>query len=213
MTREEKEKYTRILKNKKIAVLTLDNKWHKLFPQGNKPKSIQKLEDEVNECVKREAVLRTDIKDLKKLKKKLMDGIVSSMEDTSNHKRTKKMEESQRLILEINEKLEAYETELLEVPGKIKAANMALMLESMDYCYNQMHENSEEIKEIAEWIKKVRIELKKNVLRKQEKEIRNKRMYSYMHDIFGPEVIELFDLDSSELENDENGTRIEKSSE
>lgn len=210
MTREEKEKYTRVLKNKKVAVLTLDNKWHKLFPQGNKPKSIQKLEEEVNECVKREAVLRTDIKDLKKLKRKLMDGIVSSMEDTSNHKRTKKMEESQRLILEINEKLEAYEAELLELPSKTKAANTALMLESMDYCYNQMHKNSEEIKEIAEWIAKVRVELKKNVLRKQEKEMRNKMMYSYMHDIFGPEVIELFDLDSSELENDENETGVEK---
>lgn len=213
MTREEKEKYTRVLKNKKIAVLTLDNKWHKLFPQGNKPKAIQQLEEEVNECVKREATLRTDIKDLKKLKRKLMDGIVSSMEDTSNHKRTKKMEESQRLILEINEKLENYEAELLELPGKTKAANTALMLESMDYCYNQMHKNSEEIKEIAEWIKKVRVELKKNVLRKQEKEMRNKRMYSYMHDLFGPEVIELFDLDSNELENNENGPGIEKSSE
>ena len=34
-----------------------------------------------------------------------------------------------------------------------------------------------------------------------------------MHDIFGPEVIELFDLDSSDIEKNENERKIEKSSE
>lgn len=198
MTREERERYAAFLKNKKISALTLDHKWHKLFPQGIKPQSIAALEEEVNECIKREAILRADLKDLKKLKRKLMDGIVLNMEDTTKDKKSKKMEESQRLILEINEKLENYENEMLELPTKLKTANTALMLETMDYCYNQMHQNSNEIKEIAQWIADMRIELKKNVLRKQDKEIRNKMMYSYMHDVFGPEVIEIFDLDEEE---------------
>ena len=106
MTGEERERYTAYLKNKKIAILTLEHKWHKLFPQGNKPAAIASLEEEVNECVKREGGLRTDIKDLKKLKKKLMNGIVSNMGDTESKEQIKKMEESQRLILEINEKLD-----------------------------------------------------------------------------------------------------------
>lgn len=198
MTGEERERYTAYLKNKKIAILTLEHKWHKLFPQGNKPAAIASLEEEVNECVKREGGLRTDIKDLKKLKKKLMDGIVSNMGDTESKEQIKKMEESQRLILEINEKLENYESELLELSPKLKTANTALMLETMDYCYKQMHENADDIKEIAEWIKNIRIELKKNVLRKQDKELRNKMMYTYMHNIFGPEVIDIFDLESND---------------
>lgn len=198
MTGEERERYTAFLKNKKIAVLTLEHKWHKLFPQGNKPASIAALEEEVNECVKREGSLRTDIKDLKKLKKKLMDGIVSNMGDTESKEQIKKMEESQRLILEINEKLENYEGELLELSPKLKTANTALMLETMDYCYKQMHKNADDIQEIAEWIKDIRIELKKNVLRKQDKELRNKMMYTYMHNIFGPEVIDIFDLESND---------------
>ena len=198
MTGEERERYTAYLKNKKIAILTLEHKWHKLFPQGNKPAAIASLEEEVNECVKREGGLRTDIKDLKKLKKKLMDGIVSNMGDTESKEQIKKMEESQRLILEINEKLENYESELLELSPKLKTANTALMLETMDYCYKQMHENADDIKEIAEWIKNIKIELKKNVLRKQDKELRNKMMYTYMHNIFGPEVIDIFDLESND---------------
>ena len=40
----------------------------------------------------------------------------------------------------------------------------------------------------------MRIELKKNVVRKQQKELYNQELYTYMHDIFGPDVMELFDL-------------------
>ena len=36
--------------------------------------------------------------------------------------------------------------------------------------------------------------MKRKVLRKQQKEIWNDELYSYMHDIFGPDVIEVFDL-------------------
>ena len=198
MTREDKERYASFLKNKKIPILTLDHKWHKLFLAERKPYEIEILENAVNECVKREGLLRTDLKDLKKLKKKLMDGIVNNMGDTAYDKPTKKMEESQRLILEINEKMENYELELMELPKDLKAANMALMIETMDYCYNQLHQNSDEIREIAQWIAEIRVELKKNVLRKQDKEIRNKRMYSYMHDVFGLDVIDIFDLDEEE---------------
>lgn len=198
MTGEERERYTAFLKDKKISILTLEHKWHKLFPHGNKPVSITVLEEEVNECMQREGSLRTDIKDLKKLKKKLMDGIVCNMGGTEDKKQIKKMEESQRLILEINEKIEDYENELIELPPRLKTANTALMLETMAYCYKQMHENADDIQEIAEWIKNIRIELKKNVLRKQDKELRNKLIYTYMHDIFGPEVIDIFDLESND---------------
>lgn len=40
----------------------------------------------------------------------------------------------------------------------------------------------------------VRIELKKRLIRKQEMEQRNNAIYSYMHDVFGAEVIEIFDM-------------------
>lgn len=202
MTKTEREKYAAYLKDKKIPVLTLEHKWHKLFPNGNKPQIIAELESQVNDCVKKEGGLRTDIKDLKKLKKKLMDGIVQNMEDTAKDTQSKKMEESQRLIHEINEKLENCENELLELPEELKTANVSLMLETMDYCYNQLHTNKEEIEQISSWIADIRVELKKNILRKQDKEIRNKMMYTYMHDIFGPEVITIFDLEEEQEEQE-----------
>ena len=40
----------------------------------------------------------------------------------------------------------------------------------------------------------MRKELKENVVKKQEMEITNVEIYTYMHDILGPEVIETFDI-------------------
>ena len=64
----------------------------------------------------------------------------------------------------------------------------------MNICYTKIQKNQEDIKEIAKWITQVRIELKKNLIRKQERELGNQELYTYLHDIFGPNVIEMFDM-------------------
>ena len=44
----------------------------------------------------------------------------------------------------------------------------------------------------------MRIDLKKNIIKKQNREINSKEIYSYMHDIFGAEIIDVFDLKDEE---------------
>ena len=61
-------------------------------------------------------------------------------------------------------------------------------------CYAQIQQNVSDIDEINQWISDFRIKLKKKVYIKQQKEIWNDEMYTYMHDIFGPDVIEVFDM-------------------
>ena len=68
------------------------------------------------------------------------------------------------------------------------------MLLSMDYFYAKLRVNKEEAKEIEDWITQVRIDLKKNIIRKQNREINNREIYAYLHDILGPEVLDLFDI-------------------
>ena len=62
-----------------------------------------------------------------------------------------------------------------------------------------MQENTQQIEEIAQWVKYIRIELKKNLVRKQEMEYQNRQIYSYMHDLFGADVIDLFDMQHDPL--------------
>ena len=104
------------------------------------------------------------------------------------------MTQNQELLKEINERIEEYEDELLDLPYKLNETNNKLMIASMEICYHKLFENSRRIEEFNEWIRKVRIELKKSILIKQNCEVQNQNLYSYMHDIFGAEVIDIFDM-------------------
>ena len=82
----------------------------------------------------------------------------------------------------------------MDLPKQINEVNIDLMVETMRICYENMHSNEQYISEISKWIAEVRVELKKNVVRKQEMEVANQEIYSFMHDIFGSDVIDLFDM-------------------
>ncbi len=189
--------FEQALKDKNIPVLTLDHKWHMLFNNADATTAILKLEERLNTLLKRQGKLNTETKEIRKLKKKLMDEIVpmvDELEQGNNPGLDKKIEENKRLINDCNEKMEQYKEELLELPAKIAEANYDLMLATMDACYDALNENTKEIEEIGSWINEVRVELKKKIIRKQEKEQKNHELYNYMHAIFGADVIDLFDM-------------------
>lgn len=190
--------YKPALEGKNIPILTLDNKWHQLFGRAGKSEQIIALETELNELLRRQGKLNTELKEIKILKKKLMDDIMMSADildkEPNNKKEEKKLEDSKRLLNECNEKMESHEDELIDLPRSIYQKNQELMLATMESCYETLHTNAKEIEEISAWITEIRIELKEKIIRKQESEIRNKELYAYMHDIFGPNVIEMFDI-------------------
>lgn len=198
------EEYERALKGKKIPILTLDNKWYKLFPNLNEYPKVLKLARSLNDLLKKQGKLNTETKDIKNLKKKLMQEIVPMADELEQNPADKtlekKLDDNKRLIEECNQKLEGYEDELLEIPAQIEQANRELMIATMEYCYDKMQSNTEDIVEIAKWVASIREELKVNLVKKQEMELYNKQMYSYMHDIFGANVIELFDMKYNPLE-------------
>lgn len=197
------ESYEQALKGKNIPILTLDNKWYKLFKNLSEYPEILELVRQLNDLLKRQGKLNTETKSIKALKKKLMGEIVpmvDELEQNSDSSLEKKIDEHKRLIEECNEKLDAYQGELMELPGLIQSANHELMLATMDYCYKSMQTNTDEIIAIAQWITDIRVELKENLVKKQEMELYNHQMYSYMHDIFGAEVINLFDMKYNPLE-------------
>lgn len=189
--------FKQALIGRKIPILTLDNKWHKLFTQAEYSSEIKHTEKELNELLKRQGKVNTESKEIKKLKKKLMDEVVLLADEMGEHptkKQDKDMADHKRLINECNEKMDAYEEEMVELPRQISQLNNKLMLITMEVCYKKLQENTKELEEIEAWIGEIRRELKKKVVRKQEKEAMNHRLYSYMHDIFGADVIEIFDM-------------------
>ena len=184
--------FRQALKGKKIPILTLDNKWYQLFTRENNDPKMEQLAEELKALVAKQGQINSDLKDIRKLKAKLMDEIVAGIDNKPLS--DKEMDEHKTLIEECNTKIDEKQDELLDLPAQIDEVNFELMIRTMDICYRTMSDNAVEIEKIAEWIAKIRIELKKNVIRKQEREWLNQEMYAYMHDIFGPEVIEIFDM-------------------
>ena len=185
------------LSGKRIPVLTLDSKWHQLFTQAKPDRRIRRLEEKMNDLLKRQGKANTEVKEIRKLKKRLMQEIVENAQEASvenDGKAQKKAEDNKRLIGDCNKKIDAYEDELLSLPREIDEVNMDLMLATMDVCYDRLKANEAEITEIARWAAQVKEELKEKLVRKQEMESMNQGLYSYMHDIFGADVIDIFDM-------------------
>ena len=172
-----------LLKNsdvfKNIPILTLDERWYHLINEKNKTDEIAYWEKQVNELLKKQGRINNDIKDIKKLKKQLINDVVENMEDDdSSRQKQKRMSQNQRLIQESNDKIASLEDELLEVPRELARANEKLLTETLKACYDRMNANTEDIEVLDKWINATRVKLKKNILIKQDKETVNNNMYS-----------------------------------
>lgn len=186
---KEQRDFKSALIGKTVPLLVLDQKWHRLFAVHGKTDEIKELELKLNNLLAEQGRLNNRLKELKKLKNRLLDEIVQGMEGNQA-----KTDENKRLIDEINDKIDECEETLMDIPREIRETNDALMLLSMNFFYEKIRVNQTESTEIEEWINQVRIDLKKNIIRKQNRDINNREIYTYLHDIFGPEVINIFDI-------------------
>jgi hypothetical protein len=198
--KDKKINFNKVVKDKKLPILTLDNRWHELFTEEQKTPEIIELEQKVNNLLKKQGKMVNDIKDMKKLKTGLIKEIVVNMDigtDIIGKAKEKKLDKNKQYINEINGKIDAAMDELSEIPYQIKEVNEALMAESIKNFYEQLEMNKTELKEVADWIAEIREELKRKILVKQDLEEKNARIYSYMHDILGAELMEAFDTENS----------------
>lgn len=183
-----------LIREKKIPILTLDNRWHSLFDKQKKTFLVKQLEKQVNGLLKKQGKLVNEIKNLKKIKKNLMSEIVTNIPESGKDATDNRtMERNKKLIEDINNKIDNYSEQLAEVPYEIKVENEKLMIESIELCYNLISMYKSDIDSIGLWIDEIREKLKENIIKKQILEEQSTQIYSYMHDILGPDVIEVFD--------------------
>ena len=168
-----------------------------LFPEEKKTATIRRLEENVNALLKKQGKLIQEAKALKKLKRDFMQKIVSNMQEADSEKkeeaRLRKLEQSQRYIKEINDKLAISDDQLEAIPGAIRKANEDLLKASFEICYEELKNNRIQIDELDDWINKTKGLLTEKIIIKQDLEKYNSDMYSYMHDILGAEMMEVFD--------------------
>ena len=186
------EEIKRALKGRQDPVLVLDSRWHKLFPPGKKPADIAGLEEDVNRLLKRQGYLVNDIKDLKKTKQKLMQGIVAGMQGETEFDDRKK-DKQQQLMLEISERIQEESDELMLLPGQIKRVNEELLLTGAKYCFEKLENGDAEIQQLKREIKELKNELNDRIEAKEELEESMDSAYSLMHGILGRSAMNLYD--------------------
>ena len=166
---DKKDQFEVSLRGKDVPALTLDNKWYHLLGKVGF-EDIKGPEKKLNELLKRQGKVNTETREIKKVKRRLMDEIVSLMDEQQggSGEAASKIEENKRLLKECNDKLDAYEDEIVELPRMIDEVNKELLRITMEHCYDTMQENTDDIEELEDWIRNMRIELKKNLIRKQE---------------------------------------------
>ena len=188
------EVFSKALEGKRVPVLTLDSKWYRLLDELGR-RAVREDENRLNELLRAQGKINSQIKDLKKVKKKLMDEIVPMVDEAElRPELEQQIAKNKELIEQCNQKMDDLKDSLLDYPAEIQRVNHELMLETMAYCYESIQENTAGIEEIEKWVTDIRIELKKRLIRKQEMEQKNHEIYSYMQDIFGAEVLDLFDM-------------------
>ena len=177
------------IKRKRIPPLTLDVKWQAIFNTPDKPSNIAKLEKQLNDIIKRQGGINNDMKDLKRIKKQLMQEIVVNMDSPEDSRADKKVRKSKELIEDINDKLILLEDEELDIPDNMAEVNAQLMLESMDEILDSYEANEEDIEVLESWINETRVELKKRVLLLQNKKEENAMMEKYLTDMVDSDII------------------------
>lgn len=181
--------------NKKVHHLTLDNRWHELFKE-NKSRKIKSLENKLNNLIKEQGKLNNDYKEYTALKKKVMTDIVTNMSqacEEENNKAIENMDKNKNYITEINKKLDSIENRLVKLPQEIEQTNKSLLESSMADCYARMIASKIKINSYEEQVNELRNKLKELVIEKNENQEQYEKLYTYMHDLVGRDVIEQFD--------------------
>ena len=83
----DKKDFEAALKGKKVPLLVLDQKWHRLFAIHGKTDEISATEKDLDELLKLQGKYNNELKNLKKLKSKIMSNIVANMGDDGDENR------------------------------------------------------------------------------------------------------------------------------
>lgn len=176
-----------------IPILILDERYNIVMPDKDKTPRIRKLEARVSSILKKQGKVTNEIKELRQLKQRLVQKIVDNMDGDGDKHHKATMNKAQKLMQDAKERLEALEDQELDIPRELRDANLELLMEFVQVNYERLNSNREDIELLDKWISDTRVELKKRLLIKQDKEMKNTNIYAYMHDLLGPDLIDLFD--------------------
>lgn len=154
-----------ILRKNNITRLSIDERWTKLFVTIKITPELQKAEEEMNELIKDEAMLKNEQDNLEPQKRKCMNEIISLTKDAfENDSDTAKqrLKECKKEIEKINNRINKVLEDIENHEEKMRGANLELLNKSINYIFTTLKVNNERALEIKKEL--AEIEEKKKLL-------------------------------------------------
>jgi hypothetical protein len=184
-----------IVKKNKIPILIYNPEWMQLFINFNS-KGLKKSVAKLEELLSREKACEAEQKEQEKRKKILMNKILyisKEINEDNNLDAIPKMQETQRELLQINEKLPMLIEELETLPALINEQNIEVLKETIKRAYDLIKENKDEASKCQEEINQIRLRLGELITKKVETEERVNKLYSFVHGMIGAGEMEKLD--------------------
>ena len=184
-----------IVKKNKIPILIYVPEWIQLF-SGNKSRSMQKIITGLEGLIARSKECESELDNLGKRKKTVMNKILylsKDINDNNNKEALPKMEEAEKEIIMINQKLPKLMEELEAIPDRINDMNTQLLKETIRKAYELIKESRSESERSQEQVNEIRQKLAELIQKKVDAEERVNKLYSFIHGMVGADEMENLD--------------------
>ncbi len=186
----------KVLIKNDISLLTLDERWNGLFNNIVKTDNIIECENNIKELLKEQSRLITENKEIGLKKKECMDKIIrltTEVFDNNNQDAQLEMQECEKSIIGINNRIKEIEERLDNVPKEIRQANLELLEHTVKLVYFSICENQQRVSELDKQISQTKELLMKLIDERESLAQDHTDTYSYFHDLLGRDQLQKLD--------------------
>ncbi len=147
-----------ILRKNNITRLSIDERWTKLFVAIKMTPELEKAEQEMNELIKEEAMLKNEQDNLEPQKRKLMNEILHLTREAfenGNDAAKKRLKECRKEIERINSRIDGVMEDIEKLDDRLKKANIDLLNNSINYIFSELKSKNERALEIKNELKEL----------------------------------------------------------
>jgi len=184
-----------IVKKNKIPILIYVPEWIQLF-SSYKSRNMQKIITNLEELIAREKECGVEFTGMEKRKKVLMNKILyisKDINENNNEAALPKMEEAEKELIKINQKLPSLIEEMETLPGLINEVNTQLLKETIKRSYELIKEHKSESQKCQEKVNEIRQTLAALIEKKVDMDVRVNKLYSFVHGMIGADEMENLD--------------------
>ena len=140
-----------VLKQNNITRLSIDERWTKLFVTIKLSPKLDRAEKEMDELIKREAMLKKEQEDLEPQKRKCMNEIMNLTKDAfdnDNEGAKEKLKDCKKEIESINTRIKDVLEDIEKLEEELKTSNLKLLENSLAYIFSTLKASKDRAQDI-----------------------------------------------------------------